>query len=700
MRAPATRARRVFVTTSTVLAFALLACTFSLGALADSSWSKFHGGPRNSGLADGPGTLAGDLKWPYLPQTGGAIESSPVLWIDEQDNDKVYLFIGSHDGRIRAFDADTAGTPEWKINLGSAIASAPAVAADGTVYAATWDGKVYALDARNNGAPKWGQPFSRDQGGFNESYSSPAIAADGTVYVAGTDGYLYAINPNGTEKWKVQLAAWSDACPAIAADGTPDATVYIAAGSNLYAFDSDGVPKDGWPVAIPNGTVVSSSPAVTEDGTVIYVGTVEQTGSSGYLCAVSSEGQVKWNYRAGGPVYSSPAIDASDHIYFGCDDRNLYCLRDLGDTVQRLWLFPTGSWIDSSPAVSSDGFIYFGSRDGWFYSVDPTGSEFWSYRIGSEVSFSSPAIGPDAAIYVGASNGKVYAFKASSEIRIAASNASGSPGDEDIPVDVSVDTEVTIKRFEFTLHFDSGILDQPAETDVSTTLADFTLDVTPATDEVRVVGNAGTAQSVPAGRTLATVEFDILPTPTPTSCPLIITGASLSDAEENPVQNVGAGPPGTFSVTGFSIYPQSPQAPANSYLNFRAVGAAGPITWVLTSTGSGPGAQIDPSTGLYLAGAQPGTDEVTAFMGAGSASTEVSVVTSAPPGGTPGAPTSLDVDGGGVSLSDVILILRAVMGMEELTPEQEAAADFDGNGVGLSDVIAALRIVVGMSPSP
>jgi len=59
----------------------------------------------------------------------------------------------------------------------------------------------------------------------------------------------------------------------------------------------------------------------------------------------------------------------------------------------------------------------------------------------------------------------------------------------------------------------------------------------------------------------------------------------------------------------------------------------------------------------------------------------------------------MDVDGGGVGLSDVILMLSYVVGVETPTAEQASAADFDCDGsVGLGDVLNALRIVVGLEP--
>jgi len=685
MRMPSRWVCRSILLTLAAISSAWLVCGAAIAAgLIDSPWPKFHLGQENTGLAAGPGTSSGQLKWSRL--TGADIEASPVIGSDGT------VYIGSHDGKLYALDGDD-GSVKWNFTLSSGVASAPAITDDGTIYVATLDGKVYALVDNGTSASERWTAFQRGTVGLEESYASPAIAVDSTIYVAGEDGLLYAIDPlDGSQKWNYDLGDWSDSCPAIGADGT----VYIGAGGNLHAVSALGAGRAGFPVAL-DGVVVSSSPVIGSDSS-IYVGTVHTSTGLGFLHAISPTGTEHWAFQAGGPIYSSPAIDGDLNLYFGSDDYKLYRVRPDGGQD---WTFPTGSWVDSSPAVDSGGNIYFGSNDGWFYAVDPTGSELWSYRIGSEVSFSSPAIAADGTVIVGATDGKVYAFKATGEIRIAASDAYGAPGQADVPVDVTVDSDITITEFDFTLNYDSTVVGDPLATDVSTTLAGFSLTVTPGVGQVRVVGQAASALALVAGETLATMDFDVLDPPGDDSSALTITSPSLTDDVGSPVPDVNPGADGIFNVVDFAIYPDSPQALVGSYLKFRLVGPASLDMWILTNGGSGGDAEIDPLTGVYCAGSEAGIDEVTAFVEGGqSVSTEVTVSLSPPPPGSPAAPTSVDVDGGGVSLTDVILILRAVVGLEQLTPEQEAAADFDGNGVGISDVVAALRVVVGLPPVP
>jgi len=116
----------------------------------------------------------------------------------------------------------------------------------------------------------------------------------------------------------------------------------------------------------------------------------------------------------------------------------------------------------------------------------------------------------------------------------------------------------------------------------------------------------------------------------------------------------------------------------------------------------GSGASIDASNGVYRAGATGDREDfVEASIAGGTAATLIEVSDSPRAPGVVGPPTCMDVDGGGVGIGDVILMLKDVVGLEYLEEDQEWAADFNSDwGVNLADVINALRAVVGLAPIP
>ncbi len=63
------------------------------------------------------------------------------------------------------------------------------------------------------------------------------------------------------------------------------------------------------------------------------------------------------------------------------------------------WKFKTGSAVDSSPAIGSDGTIYIGSHDGYVYAINPDGTLKWKFQTGGPIDC-SPAINWDGTIYI------------------------------------------------------------------------------------------------------------------------------------------------------------------------------------------------------------------------------------------------------------------------------------------------------------
>jgi len=137
---------------------------------------------------------------------------------------------------------------------------------------------------------------------------------------------------------------------------------------------------------------------------------------------------VKWKFKTGGRVMSSPAL-VQGTVYIGSNDHNLYAIDAESGALK--WKFKTASRVTSSPAVV-DGAVYFGSFDGNFYAVDAkTGTQRWKFSTGGERRYagkhlhgaepagesmpdpfdfflSSPAIS-ESTVYFGSGDGNVYA---------------------------------------------------------------------------------------------------------------------------------------------------------------------------------------------------------------------------------------------------------------------------------------------------
>ena len=82
--------------------------------------------------------------------------------------------------------------------------------------------------------------------------------------------------------------------------------------------------------------------------------------------AVNSNGTLRWNFKTGDMMDSSPVVGPDGTIYIGSEDHSLYAVNSDGS---QKWHFQTGGAIHSSPAIAGDGTVYVGSQDTSFYAV-------------------------------------------------------------------------------------------------------------------------------------------------------------------------------------------------------------------------------------------------------------------------------------------------------------------------------------------
>ncbi len=173
------------------------------------------------------------------------------------------------------------------------------------------------------------------------------------------------------------------------------------------------------------GGAIVTSPAIA-DG-VVYIGAMD-----GHLYAIDQEtGKEKWNFKSRMPIASSPAVTA-DALYFVSSAGSLAAL-DL-KTGQPKWVsameyerkfeaknlhgYPSAAqtipdaWdiFTSSPAVAN-GKVYFGSGDGNVYAADAqTGMLLWKFAT-KDVVHSSPAV-VNNTVYIGSWDSYLYALDA------------------------------------------------------------------------------------------------------------------------------------------------------------------------------------------------------------------------------------------------------------------------------------------------
>ena len=344
--------------------------------------------------------IDGAQRWAFSTlssATAGDVISSPSVGPDGT----IYLGVevgsstsATSSGRLFAVKPD--GTQRWVFTTPDWVDSAPAVAADGTVYFGCWDGNLYAL--RPDGTKKW----TYQAAGFVSS--SPAIGADGTIYFGSSGGNLYAVNPDGTLRWTFPTADWVDSSPAVG----PDGTIYFGSWDyTFYAVRPDGTEK--W--HFKTGGQIASSPAIAADGT-IYVGSRDLK-----FYAFTSAGALKWSASLGDTIESSPAIGADGAVYATTTGGRLFALETDGG---ERWRYPRAtqtalSPIYSSPAVRADGSVVFGTSSNALYALNADGTVKFRSTLGDWAD-SSPLVTLDGSIYIGCTDKRLYAFTSTSPL--------------------------------------------------------------------------------------------------------------------------------------------------------------------------------------------------------------------------------------------------------------------------------------------
>ena len=249
----------------------------------------------------------------------------------------------------------------------------------------------------------------------------PAVGPDGTVVAHDPAGNVYALSPDGGLKWIFRTQGFASGPPSIGADGT----VYVAAGSTIYAI-ANGALK--WSFTEPaGGQGVIVGPTVGPDGNIYAV---TDFGGVGAL-ALSPKGQLLWS-NVGNPILDENGQLGAE-VAFGKSqpggDARLFVGVDrgvpTGGVLRSFTLGGTQSWamaaggVDNGgmqgqrqPVVGPDGTVYMTSwstfRDpcdgSCLYAFDPaSGAPKWTYSVFPSNGMSEPTVGSDGTIYVGRS---------------------------------------------------------------------------------------------------------------------------------------------------------------------------------------------------------------------------------------------------------------------------------------------------------
>lgn len=196
----------------------------------------------------------GSEKWRY--EVGSRLPFSPALGADGT------LYVGARNGNLYALNPD--GSLKWQARLGT-VSSSVAVGADGTIYLGS--ASDYRALNPTDGAQVW--TFSLVDG---EAESTPAVGPGGRIYLSSSSNELYSVKPDGTLAWTFSAEPEGEREVHFSSPATIDAAGVLYVGTReggLFAVNPDGTLR--WRLFLPEGGMILVGPALGGDGT-LYVG--------------------------------------------------------------------------------------------------------------------------------------------------------------------------------------------------------------------------------------------------------------------------------------------------------------------------------------------------------------------------------------------------------------------------------------------
>jgi outer membrane protein assembly factor BamB len=328
-------------------------------------WTHDVGGPVEAQVTASP-----DEQTLYAASLGGALtalarEGGAVRWTLAL-GDRVYatpcvgddgtIYVGSDAKKFMAVSPD--GKVKWSLDTDGDADTGAAVAADGSVVFAA--GRAI-YDVTPLGFVRWRFAAKR------KVYGAPALGANGRVFAGSQDHHLYSLAADGRLVWSVDLGADVDGAPALDDHGS----VFVGTdGDEVVRID----PDDGRVVWRTNvGGYVRGTLSVARNGDVL-AGVYGPRPRAVRLLA--GDGAVRGDFAIQGTgaldfgVHGGALEDATGTLVFGAQDDAVYAV-DAGGRL--LWRFTTGGDVDAPATLLRDGTLVIGSDDGLVTAFRPAG---------------------------------------------------------------------------------------------------------------------------------------------------------------------------------------------------------------------------------------------------------------------------------------------------------------------------------------
>ncbi|MCO4780816.1 MAG: SUMF1/EgtB/PvdO family nonheme iron enzyme [Candidatus Cloacimonetes bacterium] len=335
----------------------------------------------------------------FTLDTGGPIHSNPMI------GPNGVLYVGSTDGYLYAMSKN--GSLKWKVKtngfINTSIVGDMITTPNGEefrIYAYSEDKNLYSIDESGNIVWK---VFVG-----NCNLSAPAIAADHTIYIASQatnthNAQVTAISPDGEELWAFRNWHTIFSAPTIDEMGI----LYISSGfestSNEDTYFISAIYPDGslkWSKEIDGIEYLPSDPVINHIGEIL-IGVDDKVNAYDM-----SNGDKLWDYQ-GASAFSSIVMDSNNNYYLLSESK----LTALGTDHSLRWEIELEGSSFSPPSIGDQNIVYLSSATHKLQAIDSEGKILWTNNTKSTA---SPVIDDDGVLYLGGIDGFIHTIKTDS----------------------------------------------------------------------------------------------------------------------------------------------------------------------------------------------------------------------------------------------------------------------------------------------
>ncbi len=336
-----------------------------------NQWEQVQYDTKHSGKVAYNSSNPKEMIWETILNSGGSPFWGSGITIDNTGN--LYTFTSGSTGGLFKLDSNGNIICNRPYNS-SQLDTTPVLSPDGnTIYVTHYDmneGSSILRAFNTDCTEKWGLPLSA------YGSSMPVVKSDGTIYIA--DGTLKHLDANGDLIWEYNPSPveLDIATPALGNDGT----IYTSSNTydNLYAVNPDGTEK--WIVDLPGNGLFSFSIDKNDN---IYFGDINSSGARySKLRKIDNNGNIVWTIDLGTWewVQGAPSYDSNDNIYFGTSYGPFYSFTPDGELRWKREVDNNDEWFwgfYSSPIVDNNDVIYAMEDGGDIHAFDTNGNIIW-----------------------------------------------------------------------------------------------------------------------------------------------------------------------------------------------------------------------------------------------------------------------------------------------------------------------------------